>query len=126
VNQARHFINWPELLVDCTIGLCVGLISGLLLPFTPIARTVLLNVFASQPGQSGAIGGIVGILIGALFFFSKSTAIENEKTHRRTSVQKGSDAVYTTGFVNDHAISFVSAILILTVVVQVILVKSWT
>jgi hypothetical protein len=126
MNQTRRLMNWPDLLVYCTIGLCVGIISGLLLPFTPIARTGLLNVFASQPGQIGAIGGVVGILICALFFFYKSAATEYEKTARVTSMQ----ATFITDAqevgTGTHTIGIISAILIFTVVIQVILVKSWT
>jgi hypothetical protein len=117
MNQTSYVNNWPDLLVYCIIGSCAGLIAGVLFPIAQISWNVL-NAFELGPGQSATIGGIFGILCGVLFFFSRSDS---------PGYEKPSTVVYVRDdFVGSHAPQIINSILILTIVVQVILVKIWT
>ena len=117
MNRVSRGIDWPFLLVDCITGACAGLLVGLLLPVGQVAENIV-NGLQVGPGQSAIIGGAFGVLFGVVFFFARSDTGEHEKTPSITYDPQPSVGGYT--------ISIVSAILILTVVIQVMLVKSWT
>ncbi len=117
MNQVSRIIGWPEFLADCITGACAGLLIGLFLPIGRVAEN-FTNGFEFGPGQSSVLAGGVGLLFGAIFFFTRGDA---EEHNRKQAV------VYEQNtFSHDHTITILSAILILTVVVQVMLVKSWT
>lgn len=117
MNRTSHDNEWPNLLVDCVIGSCAGLIAGVLLPIGHLWKA--FSAFELGPGQSGTVGGIFGLLCGCgVFFFSKSAAVGYEKTSSGTYAQNG--------FAGGRTPEIIISILILTIVVQVMLVKSWT
>jgi hypothetical protein len=117
MNQVSRVIGWSEFLVDCITGACAGLLIGLLLPVGRVAEK-FTNGFEFGPGQSSILAGGVGLLLGAIFFFIRSDAEERNRAPAKTFEQNA--------FSRDHTITIVSTILILTVVAQVMLVKSWT
>jgi hypothetical protein len=95
----------------------MGLVAGVLIPIGQIVGKTS-NGFEFGPGQNGTIGAIFGILCGVLFFFIKNGTVHIDQKPRAKSIQDGGRV--------DPAITIVSAILIFTVIFQVMLVKSWT
>jgi hypothetical protein len=77
MNQARSVM--PELLATCIAGACAGLLIGALLPTGRITQNIGIG---AGPGQSALIGGALGVLFGAVFFFAKDNAGEGCASQR--------------------------------------------
>jgi hypothetical protein len=84
-SWAANVFNWSDFLVYCIISGCTGLLIGLILPIGKI-------FYDFEPGQSGLITSLTGIMLGVGLYFSRfhrSATKEDENTVAQPPISRG-------------------------------------